>query len=196
MMQLLLRAHFSLCQSPPAGLSLPPLVRLPWLWPTLSFFLSLAAAASCRPVNGFRLYRARRAGNKGSQGGGGEINAGLGGVSSLSCTTSFRRPRRGRRSGGAVGPVLWSKECHHLMCCTQVRSRFLGGEPWWCRAAVQELGRDLPARKRKEHQCVCFPDLETAVVRAYASVLACRSHDMLFFPIPGEQIQLGIALNY
>ncbi|KAG2579064.1 hypothetical protein PVAP13_6NG147300 [Panicum virgatum] len=109
MMQLLLRAHFSLCQSPPAGLSLPPLVRLPWLWPTLSFFLSLAAAASCRPVNGFRLYRARRAGNKGSQGGGGEINAGLGGVSSLSCTTSFRRPRRGRRSGGAVGPVLWSK---------------------------------------------------------------------------------------
>lgn len=34
---------------------------------------------------------------------------------------------------------------------------------------MQEV--DLPARKRKEHQCVCLPDLEAAV-RAYVSVLA------------------------
>ena len=45
MMQLLLRAHFSLCQSSTAGLSLPPLPAL-----SLSLLL-LCVVASCRPVN-------------------------------------------------------------------------------------------------------------------------------------------------
>jgi hypothetical protein len=41
---------------------------------------------------------------------------------------------------------------------------------------------DLPARKRKEHQCVCLPDPETAVVRAYVSVLA----DLTMCSSPGD----------
>ena len=81
------------------------------------------------------------------------------------------------------------------MCCTQVRSRFLGGEPWWCRAAVQELGRDLPARKRKEHQCVCFPDLEAAVVRAYVSVLVDLTMCSSFFLVPGDHFYFVFAPN-
>jgi hypothetical protein len=48
---------------------------------------------------------------------------------------------------------------------------------------------DLPARKRKEHQCVCLPDPETAVVRAYVSVLA----DLTMCSSPGARNQLGIA---
>jgi hypothetical protein len=40
----------------------------------------------------------------------------------------------------------------------------------------------LPARKRKEHQCVCLPDPETAVVRAYVSVLA----DLTMCSSPGD----------